>query len=111
MSYLAVVPCVLVKNQGGGVDYHYASVNPFISWLSDEQAERFLAEGFVVKAGDPGSAAVVDGAGDPGAPSKAPAKPAKTASDEKWVEYGVALGHDRDELLALSKPDLLVVLG
>lgn len=106
MSYLAVAPCVLVKAQSGGVDYHYESVNPHIPWLSDEQAERYLAEGLVVHAGDPGSA-TVEGAGDPGVS----AKPAKTAAVEKWLDYGVTQGHNREELATLTKPELVELLG
>lgn len=42
----------LVRNQSGGVDYHYQSPahntkGPLIPWLSPADRERFLAEGIV----------------------------------------------------------------
>lgn len=107
MSYQVTCPLVLAHDTEGRVHERYQDA--IIGWLSDVQAEHFLSLGLVVRVGDPGSA-VVDGAGDPGAVSKV-AKPAKTATDEKWVEFGVAQGHNRDELLALSKADLVELLG
>ncbi|CQD11938.1 hypothetical protein BN1232_02252 [Mycobacterium lentiflavum] len=59
MPYRVKCPLVLVKNQAGLVDYHYGqpmpegSFGPYIAWLSDEQREQFLAEGFVEEIAEP----------------------------------------------------------
>lgn len=36
-----------------------------------------------------------------------PKRPADSAGKPKWVDYGVALGNDRDELEALTKQELI----
>lgn len=105
MAFRTVAPCVLAKDQAGRIHYHYESVNPVIPWLSDEQAEHFLAEGLVVELED-------DPSDDSG-----PVKPSKRASKEKWDEYVVAVTADTDtpvtlaEAQATSKEDLITLYG
>lgn len=95
MSYLTVAPLVLVK-VGGRVDYHYAG-SP-IPWLSDEDAQRFLAEGFVVEAGNPGA---VEPVGDPDG------RPKQTAPKDAWVAYRASQGVDHAEAESLTKQELI----
>lgn len=105
MSYLAVAPLVLVKVPGVGddyrVDYHYAG--SVIPKLTDEQAERFVAEGFVVELEDD--------------PSDDDGKPSPRASKDKWDAYVVAVTADTDapvtleEAKATAKADLITLYG
>ncbi|UXA06582.1 hypothetical protein KXD96_27980 (plasmid) [Mycobacterium sp. SMC-2] len=88
-------PLVPAKDQQGHIRYHYQH-NPIIPWLNDEQREHFLRLGLVEE--------IVEDA-------KPGAKPNKTAPQDKWVDYGVTQGHDRAELEALSKPELVDLLS
>ncbi|MDY0112702.1 MAG: hypothetical protein RBS21_00320 [Corynebacterium sp.] len=97
-------PLVPAKDQAGRLHYYYQH-NPIIPWLNDEQREHFLRNGLVeeIDTAATGSTSPESGA--------APGRPAKTAPQEKWVEFGVAQGHDRAELESLSKPELLDLLS
>jgi len=90
VSYKVVSPCVLAKDPQGRVFHRYEGA--VIDWLSDEQAEHFLAEGLVTE----------DGADDD-------AKPKKTAPKADWVEHAVADGYDRDEVESMTKADLVAL--
>jgi len=96
MTYQAVAPLVLVKNQSGQVDYHYQGW--FIPWLSDDQRERFLAEGLVVEA----DAADIPQGGD---------RPKKTATQKAWADYAVSQGADRAEADAATREELIELYG
>jgi hypothetical protein len=104
MAYYVTAPCVLAKDQAGRIHYHYESINPVIPWLSDEQAEHFLAQGLVEPVADDPA---VDGGG----------KPSKRASKETWEAYVIALTADteapvtEDEAKAASKSDLISLYG
>lgn len=98
-------PLVLVKDPQGHIRYHYQH-NPIIPWLGDEQREHFLRNGLVEEiegAPAPAVGAVED--------SEPDGQPRKTASQDKWVEYGVGQGHERSELETLSKPELIDLLS
>lgn len=101
MPYLTLAPLVLVKVPGVGddyrVDYHYAG--SVIPSLTDEQRQRFLDDGFVVEASDPGHTAAEHG--DPGA------RPKQTAPKDAWVAYRVSQGVDHAEAEALTKQELI----
>lgn len=100
-AYLVKAPLLVVKDQTGLMRHKYqGAVVPF---LDDEQREHFLRHGLVEEVSD----SDVKASGVPVAPSK----PAKTAPKEAWVEWGVHLGHDRGELDALTKPDLIDLYG
>lgn len=102
MTWQAVAPLVLVKNQSGHIDYHYQG--SIIPWLSEEQEERFLDEGMVVEVDDADDDAA-DAAGAPGG------RPRKTASQEAWAAYAVTQGADPDEAKASSRQDLIELYG
>lgn len=111
MAYLVKAPLVVAKDREGRNHHCYAGA--IIHWLGPEQRDRWLRLGLVEKINDsqPVPAADSEAPANPAAESATPAKPAKTAPDAKWVEYGVAQGHDRAELEALSKPELIELLG
>jgi hypothetical protein len=102
MAFYAVAPCVLAKDQAGRIHYHYESVNPVIPWLSDDQAEHFLAEGLVVEIDDPV---------DPEPEPAEPVEPKRTAPKAKWVTWAVYKGADPDEAKAASQADLVALYG
>lgn len=99
-------PLVPAKDQQGHIRYHYQH-NPIIPWLGDEQREHFLRNGLVEEIVDAPAAPRSDAGED----AKPGAKPNKTAPQDKWVDYGVTQGHDRAELEALSKPELVDLLS
>ena len=101
MSYLVTAPLVVPKDQAGRNHHHYRG--SVIPWLSPEQREHFLSMGLVEEI-DSKEAAERTGVEEPKQPSK-------TAPVSAWVDYGVHKGHDRDELEALSKQDLVELLG
>lgn len=116
MTYQVVADCVIVHDLEGSAHVKYR--DDLIAWLSDEQAAHLIGLGFVVKldGGEavPAAPAAPAAPATPAAPAAdagAPAKPLKTAPDASWVDYGVALGHDRDELTKLSPADLRELLG
>lgn len=96
------VPLALIKDREGRLNYHYAH-NAVIPWISDEQLEHLLRNGIVEEVDESFQPHPVGG--------DETKKPAKTAAPKAWVDYGVAQGHDRGELEALEKPDLIELLG
>lgn len=76
MSYQVVAPLVLAQDQSGAT--HHVYQGGIIQWLSDEQAEHFLAEELVVEIGDE----------DP--VTKDGAKPPKNAGKPVLVDWVVA---------------------
>lgn len=100
-GYIVTAPVAIAADQSGKLHHRYHGA--WIPWLNDEQREHFLRKGLVRE---------VEGAGAhvASAPEASP-RPAKTAPAEKWVEYGVAVGHSREELSALSKQELVELLG
>jgi len=78
--------------------YYHGAVIP---WLDDEQREHFLSHKLVEEIPDKEAEKIAPGT----------AKPAKTAPTSAWVEFGVQQGHDRAELEALSKQELVELLG
>ncbi|PQM44671.1 hypothetical protein C1Y40_05167 [Mycobacterium talmoniae] len=105
MSYRVTGALVIAKDQGGKLHHKYHGA--VIPWLSDKQAEHFLRHGLVERLDDV-PAPVEATESDAGA---AAGKPPKVAPKEAWVEYGAANGHDRGELEALNKQELVDLLG
>jgi hypothetical protein len=105
MSYRVIASLAIATDQGGHHrNYYHGAVIP---WLSEAQAKHLVSHKLVEKMPEPVPA--------PAAPVPAghhPAgKPAKIASKEAWVEYGVSKGQNRAELESLSKQDLIELLG
>jgi hypothetical protein len=106
MSYRVIAPLVVAKDQSGFNRHRYHGA--IIPWLSEAQAKHFLSHKLVAKVDEP-------------APAPAPVvaehpvgvggKPAKVASKEAWVDFGVHSGQDRAELEALTKQELIDLLG
>jgi hypothetical protein len=99
-GYRVTSALVVAKDQVGR--NHHVYHGGFIPWLNDEQRKHFLRHHLVEE---------VTGAEAKDAAPEGAAKPAKTAPVDKWVDYGVAVGHDRGELQTLSKPELVDLLG
>jgi hypothetical protein len=112
MAYRVTCPLVVAKDREGR--NHHCYQGAVIHWLPAEQVERWLRLGLVEEIDVPEApqAPVAQPAPaiDPGRPTGG-TKPAKTASDEAWIEFGVGQGHDRDELTKLSKAELREFLG
>jgi hypothetical protein len=99
-GYRVTAALVVAKDQTGR--NHHVYHGAFIPWLNDEQRAHFLRHKLVEE---------VTGTEAKEIAPEAVTKPAKTAPEAKWVDYGVALGHSRAELEALSKQDLVELLG
>ncbi|AMS02408.1 head-tail connector protein [Gordonia phage Bjanes7] len=115
MSYTVTAALVVAADTEGKLNYHYEGAH--IAYLSDEDAERFLADGMVVETADLADEAFipladdpVDG-GDPQAPAGDGARPPKTASKDAWVDFAEAKGMSRAEAEDMSKADLIQALG
>lgn len=96
MSYKVVAACVLAKDQQGKIHYQYEGA--IIPWLSDEQADHFLAEGLVEESD-------VELGGGEDSP------PAKSAAKAEWVDFAVSQGADQEEAEAMTKDDLIELYG
>ena len=101
MAYRVTAALVVAKDQMG--KNHHVYAGGVVPWLNDQQRDHFLRMNLVEEISD-------KQAKDEGLPS-APKKPAKTAPQEAWIDYGEALGHARGELEALSRQDLVDLLG
>ncbi|QYW00738.1 hypothetical protein SEA_SAHARA_7 [Gordonia phage Sahara] len=123
MSYTVTAALVVAADTEGKLNYHYEGAH--IAYLSEEDADRFLADGMVVEIPDLADETFIpladdpaDG-GDPPPPAGDGARPPKTASKDSWVDYAVALhegsdgkeGFPRADAEALSKADLIQALG
>jgi hypothetical protein len=113
MSYRVIAPLVVAKDQSGFNRHRYHGA--IIPWLSEAQAAHFLRLRLVEVIPEPVAApapvvAEVENAVN-AVVTGVTGKPAKVASKEAWVEYGVTQGQDRDELEKLNKPDLVDLLG
>ena len=114
-GYKVTAALVIAADVQGKLTHRYRDA--WIPWLNDVQRAHFLRHGLVVElqAGEatpsPEPATAPAAPDSPAASSTPAAKPAKTAPDEAWIEYGVGQGHDRDELAKLSKTDLRDLLG
>jgi len=113
MAYKVTAPLVVVKDQAGRLRHTYFGA--IVPWLNDEQRDHFLRLGLVEKiepaAAETVPAPVAEGTAAAEGTVPASAKPVKVAPKEAWVDYGVANGHDRAELEALNKPDLVDLLS
>ncbi len=78
MTYRVTAPLVLAVDEGGHT--HHVYEGGVIEWLSEAQAEHFLAEGLAVKVGD--TTPVVD---DPGEGGDGPPANAKKAELVAWL--------------------------
>ena len=78
MTYRVTAPLVLAVDEGGHT--HHVYEGGVIEWLSEAQAEHFLAEGLAVKVGD--TTPVVD---DPGEDGDGPPANAKKSELVAWL--------------------------
>lgn len=98
VSYVVTAPLVLAVDQDGHT--HHVYKGGVIEWLSDEQAQHFLAEGLVVDS-NKGSD---DDSDDDG-------KPAKVATKAVLVDWLMAHGeYDRAELEDQTKDELWALI-
>lgn len=117
MSYVVVAPLVVAASQDAKLAYHYQG--SVISWLSDADEKRFIADGLVVKAGAEVPFVSPDVRIDPpfndgglSVPVTKPGeKPAGTAVKEAWVDYAVSKGFKRAEAEEMSKAELVKALS
>lgn len=79
MTYRVTAPLVLAVDEGGHT--HHVYEGGVIEWLSEAQAEHFLAEGLAVKVGD--APPVVDD--EPAADGDKPPANAKKAELVEWL--------------------------
>ncbi|KQU30338.1 MULTISPECIES: hypothetical protein [unclassified Rhodococcus (in: high G+C Gram-positive bacteria)] len=124
MTLIVKAPLVLAKAQGGDVRYYYQG-QP-IEWLSDDDRERLIAEGFVEDDVDSHFTFEVPTV-EPIDPVPAPnldpraaevKKPRQAAAVKEWEDYAVALheatngeqGYTREDAEAASKQDLIATL-
>ncbi|EID12939.1 hypothetical protein MXEN_12051 [Mycobacterium xenopi RIVM700367] len=105
-GYRVIAPLVVAKDQTGRNHHVYAG--GWLPWLDDEQRAHFLAHGLVEEVDTP---ATVASPGSEQPEPDEPKKPPRVAPKETWVEYGVAQNHDRRALEALSKQELVDLLG
>ncbi|CQD03762.1 hypothetical protein BN000_00642 [Mycobacterium europaeum] len=102
-GYRVVAPLVVAKDQTGKLHHCYRGA--WIPWLSDEQRAHFLRHGLVEQLDSPD-------AGPEIAPLDALIeKPKKVAPKEEWVRFGVSKGNSAAELEALTKDELVDLLG
>lgn len=107
-GYAVKAPLVVAKDQTGRNFHFYAG--SWIPWLNDEQRAHFLRLGLVEEVrAQAQSDAVADDA--PATDTGEAKKPPKVAAKAAWVEWGVSQGHDRAELEALEKQELVDLLG
>jgi len=104
MTYRVTAPLVLAVDEGGHT--HHVYEGGVIEWLSEAQAEHFLAEGLVRPVGDPAS--VVEPTDEDA--SDKPAANAKKAELVAWLVDNALKddGNDYtvDELSALKVAEL-----
>ncbi len=103
MGYKVTAPLVLVRDQQGGVTYHYnEALLP--SDVGGEQLQQLLDAGMVEKTGsDPRQ--TTDEQDAP--PTVQVKKPAQVAPKEAWVEYAVSRGATPAEAELLTKQELI----
>lgn len=102
-GYRVVAPLVIAKDQTGRLHHCYRGA--WIPWLDDVQRGHFLRHGLVEELGSPDAAPALD-------PMDALVeKPKKVAPKEDWVRFGVSKGNSQAELEALTKDELVDLLG
>ncbi len=104
MSGFTVTAPLVVARDGAG-RLHHAYRGSFLPYLNDTQREHFLRHGLVQEIDSPEDA-----------PDVAPldvlaTKPKRVSPKEEWVSFGVSKGNDRGELEALTKDELVDLLG
>lgn len=105
MTYRVTAPLVLAVDEGGHT--HHVYEGGVIEWLSEAQAEHFLAEGLAVKVGDTTPVVDADPADEPGDKPAANAKKAELVSwlvDNALKEDGS--DYTADELESLKVAEL-----
>ena len=117
MTYSVLASAVHAKDPAGRIHAYYRG--QIVDWLSEAQRAHFLSKGFVeeLHAGrheapdaEAAAYAAADAAADDdGTP--AGDRPRQVAPKEAWVDYGASLGHDRAELEAMTKVDLVAQLS
>lgn len=102
-GYQVTAPLVIAKDQTGKL--HHAYRGTWLPWLDEAQRAHFLRHGLVEELDSPEAAAEI-------APLDAlMEKPKKVAPKEEWVRFGVSKGNSQAELEALSKDELVDLLG
>ena len=122
MSYKVTAPLVIAKDQAGL--NHHVYEGGVIPYLSDAQAEHFLAEGLVEKVGakagpvvailEPGYVAPIPGLDDDVTvdPPADDDRPLRTAPVADWRAYAVARhGVTESDAKSLDKAELIELYG
>lgn len=110
MTFVVTAPLVVAAGPDGALGYHYQG-QP-IDWLSEEDAQRLIADGMIENvSGSALSAPVVDqDASDNGdqtdAPKQLPERPAPTDPKPDWIAYGIAAGLDAAAVEGMTKPQI-----
>lgn len=104
MGYLVTAPLVIAKDQAGRLQHAYQG--SWIPWLSSKQKEHFLRHNLIEEIADQEAA-------DAGVVplDSLVEKPKKTAPKDEWVKFGVSKGNSEAELNALTKDELVELLG
>ncbi|BCP29603.1 hypothetical protein JF780_05775 [Mycobacterium intracellulare] len=102
-GYQVVAPLVVAKDQTGKLHHCYRGA--WIPWLDDVQKAHFLRHGLVKQLESPDAAAPIEPL------DSLVEKPKKVAPKEDWVRFGVSKGNNQAELEALTKDELVDLLG
>ena len=112
MSYQVTAPLVLVPDGTGRLHHRYKG--QIITSLPATAAKHLLDLGMIEQVSAP--QLVQEQADEPtaepaseAAPAAELKRPAQTAPKDTWVDFLAAQGHDRAELEALAKPDLIAL--
>jgi hypothetical protein len=107
MALIGIAPLTMVRTEAGRTEYVYAGA-PAPAGILDEDADRLVAEGFLVEVDDQvlDEAVVVvpDGSVGPGVTA---IRPANVANKAAWLDYRVALGHLTPEQRAAVETEQL----
>lgn len=106
MGYKVKAALVIAANQNGDRIYTYK--DGVIPWLSDEDAERMVAEDLVEEVSDDEVAADEPDSDDDDGEV---AKPHQASTKDAWVEYAVSKGASKDDAEAATKADLIAKFG
>lgn len=102
-GFRVIAPLVIAKDQTGKLHHCYRGT--WIPWLDDVQRRHFLSLGLVEELASP------DAAPPPPTLDALVEKPKKVAPKEEWVKFGVSKGNSAAELEALTKDELVDLLG
>lgn len=108
MTFVVTAPLVVAAGADGTLGYHYQG-QP-INWLSEEDAQRLVADGMIEKVAATAAAADVaqDGRAASGQSTSSDAleRPAPTDPKPEWIAYGIAAGLDEAAVEGMTKPQI-----